>query len=72
MTKNGKKNQRLRRIFFHWVVKQLCLNIEEYRNGFFFKFKDGTTRLMIPVLAYVITDWPEGQAMALIGAGNRG
>ena len=47
-------------------------NIEEYRNGFMFRFSDGVVRWMVPVLAYVITDWPEGQLMTLVGGGATG
>ena len=71
MTKKGALNRDLKRKFFHWVVEQLAQNIEEYRHGFLFRFTDGVVRWMVPVLAYVITDWPEGQMMSLIGGGAR-
>ena len=71
MTKKGTLNRDLKRKFFHWVVEQLALNIEEYRHGFLFRFSDGVVRWMVPVLSYVITDWPEGQMMSLVGGGAR-
>lgn len=65
--KKNKANERLRRKFYHWVIRKLVDNIEEYRNGFNYRCPDGVTRWMVPVLSYVITDWPEGQAMTLTG-----
>ena len=37
-------------------------------TGFFLKFPDGVTRWMVPVWALGVTDWPEGQKFALVGA----
>ena len=69
MTKNKASNKRLKRRFYHWIVRKLMENIEEYRHGFLYKCPDGLTRWMVPVFSMGITDWPEGQAMCLIGAG---
>ena len=69
MTKKNAANRRLRRHFFHWVVRKLMDNIEEYRNGFKYRCPDGIVRWMVPVLSFGITDWPEGQAMTMTGAG---
>ena len=44
-------------------------NIEEFRNGFNYRCPDGVVRWMVPVISFGITDWPEGQAMTLTGAG---
>lgn len=44
-------------------------NIEEYRHGFRYRCPDGVRRWMVPVLSFGITDWPEGQAMTMTGAG---
>ena len=68
MTKKTNKHALLRRNFYHWVVAQLVANIEEYHNGIYVVI-NGTGRWVVPVIAYVITDWPEGQCMTLVGGG---
>lgn len=58
----------LRRRFYHWVVSEISRNVEDYRHGFWLHV-GGEMRWLVPVIAMVITDWPEGQAMSLTKAG---
>ena len=57
--------QHLSRKFYHWVVKKLVASIEKYRHGVRIKL-NGREVTMVPVVAFVATDWPEGQKMAQI------
>lgn len=50
------------------MVSQLTLNIEEYRDGLLVRV-NGIKRWLVPVLAFVISDWPEGQSLSLTKAG---
>jgi len=68
ITKDTDANARLRRIFYHWVLKQLADNIEEHRDGVNL-IVGGVERWLVPVIAFIITDWPEGQCMSLVKAG---
>ena len=65
--KQKRAHKELLRSLFHWVLRQVVDNIEEMRHGFHFVFPNGQSRWLVPVLALVITDWPEGQAMSLVG-----
>jgi len=54
-----------------WCVRQLMNNIETYRNGLLVRlpWEDEKTgmkavKVLVPVLAAVLTDWPEGQMMS--------
>lgn len=71
ITKTSTANDELRRVFYHWVIRKLVDNIEEYRHGFEYLCPDGIVRWIVPVFALGITDWPEGQKMCLIGAGAK-
>ena len=68
MTKDNQANKKLRREFYHWVLEQLTANINEYKDGVDVRVND-ESRWLVPVVSHVITDWPEGQAMALCKAG---
>ena len=72
MTKRLTKNIKLNRRFFHWVIRKLVDNIEEYRHGFHYICPDGVSRWLVPVISFVITDWPEGQAMTMVGGSATG
>ena len=58
-----KPGRRLNVLFQQWVIEQLLLNIEEYRDGVLVKV-NGETKWLIPVFAMGLTDWPEGQGWA--------
>ena len=66
--KSTEFSKKEKRKFYHWVVEQLVVNVEEYRNGVSV-YVGGKYRWLIPVIAFVITDWPEGQSMSLTKAG---
>lgn len=57
-----------KREFYQWIVECLTMNIEEYRDGLLLRV-NGKDVWFVPVLAFFVTDWPEGQAMSLTKAG---
>ena len=58
----------MKRAFYQWVVGQLANNVNNYKDGLFLNV-DGVEHWLLPVVAYVVTDWPEGQSMSLTKAG---
>ena len=58
----------MKRDFYQWVVGQLANNVNEYKDGLLLHV-DGIEHWLLPVVSYVVTDWPEGQAMSLTKAG---
>lgn len=52
---------RLQRIFYQWVIEKFMESIEKYRNGIRLVLLDGVERVLIPVVAFGVTDWPDGQ-----------
>ena len=55
-----KLGRKLNLLFQQWVIEQLLMNIEEYRDGIFVNVC-GKVKWLIPVFAMGLTDWPEGQ-----------
>ena len=62
-TSSSESMRRLNRELYHWVVKKLVASIEKYRDGIIIQL-NGEKVTMVPVICFVLTDWPEGQKMA--------
>ena len=60
--------RRLNIMFQQWVIEQLLMNIEEYRDGIFVTVC-GKTKWLVPVFTMGLTDWPEGQGWVGIKQG---
>jgi hypothetical protein len=59
-----------RRAFNQVILSHIVDNIEEYKDGFWLQLPFETTpRLFVPRLAFMATDWPEGQACTCVFAG---
>jgi hypothetical protein len=59
-----------RRAFNQAVLAHIVDNIEAYSNGFWLQLPFETTpRMFFPRLAFMATDWPEGQACTCVFAG---
>ena len=62
-TTKSVKRKAIEQKYYHWIVECLCDNVNKYLNGILVTLFDGKTRWLIPVIALVLTDWPEGQKM---------
>jgi hypothetical protein len=59
-----------RRAFYQEVLANIVDNIEEYKDGFYLQLPfEPAPRLFVPRLAYMCTDWPEGQQCECVYAG---
>lgn len=59
-----------RRAFYQEVLASIVDNIEEYKDGFWLQLPfEAAPRLFVPRLAYMCTDWPEGQSCTCVFAG---
>ena len=64
----------LNRDLQQWCVARLMESIEKYRDGVLLELpwpaeEGGGLKVLNPVMAVVITDWPEGQLMSCMKAG---
>jgi hypothetical protein len=55
------RHAELQRMFNQWVIAKIVEGVNKYKFGIRLRTLDGVTRTLIPAIAFVATDWPEGQ-----------